>query len=149
MHSTARLYFCNRCQMQVIICSRCDRGHRYCPGQCAADARLASLRRASEKYRSTRSGRINNAARQQRYRQREQPIVTHQGSQPDSPCDVLKARFEWLNKAEKQEQSCTDVLCHHCRAVCVPFLRQAFIHQSCLSGSFRQKAVFGSSNANR
>lgn len=149
MHSTARLYFCNRCQKQVIICSRCDRGNRYCADECAADARSASLKRASEKYQSTQAGRINNAARQQRYRQQEQPIVTHQGSQSDRPCDVLKARFEWLNKAEKQEQSCTDVFCHHCGTVCAPFLRQAFIHQSQFSGSFRQKAVFGSGNANR
>ena len=149
MQSSARLYSCCRCQAQVIICSGCDRGHRYCTGQCATDARSASLKRASKKYQSTRVGRFNNAARQQRYRQREQQIVTHQSSQPDRLRAVLKARFEWLNKAKKQEQSCTDVLCHHCGAVCDPFLRQAFIHQSRLSGSFRQKAGFGSSNANR
>lgn len=152
MQSSARMYFCCRCQAQVIICSECDRGHRYCTGQCATDARSDSLKRASDKYRSTRAGRINNAARQQRYRQRQQAlmqIVTHQGSLPARLHDLLKTRFDWLSRAKKQEQIHTDMSCHHCGAVCAPFLRQAFIHQSQLSGSFRQKAVFGSGNANR
>lgn len=149
MQSSARLYSCCRCQAQVIICSRCDRGHRYCAGECAADARSASLKRASKKYQSTRAGRFNNAARQQRYRQRLQQIVTHQGSLPARLHDVLKTRFDWLNTAKKQEQICTDVSCHHCGAVCGPFLRQEFLHQCRFSGSFRQKAVFWSNNANR
>ncbi len=147
MQSSARLYFCCRCQAQVMICSECDRGHRYCTGQCATDARSASLKRASKKYQSTRAGRFNNAARQERYRQ--QQIVTHQGSLPARGHDLLKTRFDWLNKAKKQERICTDVSCHHCGAVCDPFLRQGFIHQIRLSGSCRQKAVFGSNNANR
>lgn len=136
------MYFCCRCQAQVMICSRCDRGHRYCTGQCATDARSAALKRASKKYQSTRAGRFNNAARQARYRQRQQQIVTHQGSLPAKLHDLLKTRFDWLNKAQKQEQIRTDVSCHHCGAVCDPFLRQAFIHQGRYSGSFRQKAVF-------
>jgi len=32
MSLSARLYHCQRCHTQVIICSRCDRGQRYCPG---------------------------------------------------------------------------------------------------------------------
>ena len=138
MQSSARMYFCCRCQAQVIICSECDRGHRYCTGQCATDARSASLKRASDKYRSTRAGCINNAARQKRYRQRQQQIVTHQGSLPARLHDLLKTRFDWLSRAKKQEQSCTDVLCHHCGAVCAPFLRQAFIHQYSYSGRLIQ-----------
>ena len=145
MQSSARLYSCCRCQAQVIICSRCDRGHRYCAGECSADARSDSLKRASDKYRSTRAGRINNAARQQRYRQRQQAlmqIVTHQGSLPARLHDLLKTRFDWLNKAKKQEQIRTDVSCHHCGAICAPFLRQAYIHQGRYSGSFRQLSGF-------
>ena len=153
MQSSARLYSCCRCQKQVMICSRCDRGHRYCAGECSVDARSACLKRASDKYRSTRAGRINNAARQQRYRQRQQQaliqIVTHQGSLPDSLHDVLKTRFDWLNIAKKQAQNRSGVFCHHCGTVCDPFLRQGFIHQGRYSGSCRQKAVFWSNNANR
>ncbi len=149
MQSSARLYSCCRCQAQVIICSECDRGHRYCTGQCATDARLDSLKRASDKYRSTRAGRINNAARQKRYRQRQKQIVTHQGSLPARLHDVLKTRFDWLNRAKKQERIYSDVFCHHCGAVCDPFLRQDFLHLSRLLRSFRRLPLFWSGNENR
>ena len=149
MQSSARLYSCCRCQAQVIICSECDRGHRYCTGQCATDARSDSLKRASDKYRSTRAGRINNAARQKRYRQRQQQIVTHQGSRLVASHDVLKAKTHWPEKVEKYGQNGGYLICHHCGAVGDPFLRQEFLHQSRFSGSFRQKAVFWSNNANR
>ena len=149
MQSSSRLYSCCRCQAQVIICSQCDRGHRYCTGQCATDARSDSLKRASDKYRSTRAGRINNAARQKCYRERQKQIVTHQGSLSARLHAVLKTSFDGFEKTQKYDQNGSFLCCHHCGVVCEPFLRQAFIHQSCLSGSFRQKAVFGSSNANR
>ncbi len=147
MQSSARLYFCCRCQAQVIICSRCDRGQRYCTGGCAADARTASLQRAAKKYRSTRAGRTNNAARQKRYRERQKqkvpkvPKVTHQGSPPDRPHDVLKTPFDWPGSPQQQDQNGTDLFCHHCGAVCDPYLRQDFLHQSRLSGVFRQSST--------
>jgi len=149
MQSSARLYSCCRCQAQVIICSRCDRGHRYCAGECAGDARSASLKRASEKYRSTRAGRINNAARQKRYRQRQQQIVTHHGSLPARGHDVLKTRFDGFEKTQKYDQNGTVLFCHHCSAVCEPFLRQDFLHQSRLLRSFRRQSPFRRSNGNR
>ncbi len=149
MQSSARLYSCCRCQAQVIICSQCDRGHRYCTGQCAADARSASLKRASEKYRSTRSGRINNAARQKCYRERQKQIVTHQGSPLVASHDVLKAKFHWPEKVEKYDQNGRHLICHHCGAVCEPFLRQDFLHQSRLLRLFRRQPPFRSGHENR
>ena len=149
MQSSARLYSCCRCQAQVIICSRCDRGHRYCAGQCAADARSASLKRASEKYRSTRSGRINNAARQKCYRERQKQIVTHQGSPLVVSHDVLKARFHWPEKVEKYDQNGSVLSCHHCGAVCEPFLRQDFLHQSRWLRLFRRQPSFRNGHENR
>ncbi len=80
MPASSRLYFCSRCHTQVIICSRCDRGQRYCPGECRHEARSESGKRATKKYQSTRTGRFNNAARQQRFRERHSQKVTHQGS---------------------------------------------------------------------
>lgn len=141
MQNTARLYFCCRCQAQVIICSRCDRGHRYCTQGCAADARTDSLQRAAKKYQSSWGGRVNNAARQQRHRERKKQIVTHQGSPPVAPHDVLKTLFTWPVRTKKSDQSCTGVHCHHCGAVCEPFLRQDFLHQSRLIGAFRQSST--------
>jgi len=142
MQSSVRLYFCCRCQAQVIICSRCDRGHRYCAGECAAGARLSSLKRASKKYQSTRAGRFNNAARQKRYRQRQQQIVTHQGSLLVTSHDVLKAKSYWPEKVKKYDQNGTVLFCHHCGAVCKPFLRQDFLHQSRLLRLFRRQPPF-------
>ena len=149
MQSSARLYFCCRCQAQVIICSGCDCGHRYCPGQCATDARSDSLKRASKKYRLTRAGRINNAARQKRFRQRHQQIVTHQGSPLVASHDVLKAQSHWPEKVKKYDQNGRHLICHHCGAVCEPFLRQDFLHQSRLLHSFRRQSPFWSGNGNR
>ena len=142
MQSSARLYSCCRCLAQVIICSRCDRGHRYCTGQCATDARLDSLKRASKKYRSTRSGRFNNAARQQRHRQRQKQIVTHQGSLLMRSHDVLKAQSHGPEKVKKYDQNGRHLICHHCGAVGEPFLRQDFLHQSRWLRSFRRHSPF-------
>ena len=149
MQSSARLYSCCRCQAQVIICSRCDRGHRYCTGQCATDARSDSLKRASDKYRSTRAGRINNAARQKCYRERQQQIVTHQGSLLVTSHDVLKTKVHWSEKVRKHDQNGRYLICHHCGAVCEPFLRQDFLHQSRLLGLFRRQPPFWSGLENR
>jgi len=142
MQSSVRLYSCCRCQAQVFICSECDRGHRYCAGECAAYARLASLKRACDKYRSTRAGRINNAARQKRYRQRQKQIVTHQGSPLVASHDVLKAKSHWPEKVEKHDQNGRHLFCHYCGAVCEPFLRQDFLPQSRLLRSFRRHPPF-------
>jgi len=149
MQSSARLYFCCRCQTQVIICSRCDRAHRYCTNGCSVDARSASLKRASKKYQSTRAGRFNNAARQMRFRQRQNQIVTHQGSLLVTSHVVLKAKPHWPEKVEKYDQNGCDLICHHCGAVCEPFLRQDFLHQSRFSGSFRRHPPFRRGHGNR
>jgi len=44
MQSSARLFNCARCQSQVVICSQCDRGNRYCGRACARVARRQSMR---------------------------------------------------------------------------------------------------------
>ena len=142
MQSTARMYSCCRCQAQVIICSRCDRGHRYCADGCAADARSASLRRASKKYQSTRAGRFNNAARQKCYRERQKQIVTHQGSQLVTSHDVLTAKSHWPEKAQKPDQNAGFLCCHHCGALCDPFLRQDYLHQSRFLRLFRRQPPY-------
>ena len=91
---TARLFYCALCDTQVIICSKCDRGNIYCGDECARLARLESSRAAGKRYQESYKGRLNHAARQQQYRQRQQKKmaeknikikkVTHQGSQQNS-----------------------------------------------------------------
>jgi hypothetical protein len=65
------------CRQIFFLCSRCDRGHRYCGACCRNEARRRSLREAGRRYQATRDGRFAHAARQRRYAERPQK-VTHQ-----------------------------------------------------------------------
>jgi hypothetical protein len=142
MPTSSRLYFCSRCGIQVIICSRCDRGQRYCPGECRHEARTESGKRASKKYRESRQGRFNNAERQQRFRERRLQKVTHQGSMPKRLHDLLKTRLTEIKKTESLALPGTTLRCHHCGSVCEPFLRQDFMHSSRMKRSFRRSMSF-------
>lgn len=131
MNPSARLYHCLRCHGQVIVCSHCDRGNRYCSNGCAQSARQETLRRANQKYRSTRRGRFVNALRQQRYRHQQRQKVTHQGSQAIDNNDLLPGVMSALitpdhsgNRAFK-----TPLHCHFCQCQCGPFLRLDFIRR--------------------
>ena len=88
--SPGRLFVCARCRVPVVLCSRCDRGQRYCGRTCSRAARRGSTREAARRYQHSRGGRLAHAARSRRWRQRqrlregrtpEANIVTHQGSQ--------------------------------------------------------------------
>lgn len=92
MDQPARLYLCARCRVQVILCSRCDRGNRYCGRPCWHEARAEARRQAAQRYQSSWGGRIAHAQRSRRWRQRRAERgaacaagvgaqnVTHQGS---------------------------------------------------------------------
>jgi hypothetical protein len=78
-----RLYNCQRCEVQVRICERCDHGNVYCAGECAQIRRRESRRRAQARYQRSRGGARRHAARQRRWRERQRQklkIVTHHGS---------------------------------------------------------------------
>lgn len=83
----ARTFLCARCSKWVIICSHCDRGHRYCSRACAKAARLASQRRASRRYQAKPPGRLNHANREARNRSRKraEKKVTHHPSPAQGP----------------------------------------------------------------
>ena len=91
MDLPGRRYLCARCRTAVIICSHCDRGHRYCTITCADQARRTAVQAAGCRYQATRRGRHAHAERQRRYRAKPQK-VTHQGSPPKPPAVPL--RFE-------------------------------------------------------
>jgi len=94
MDQPARLYLCARCRVQVILCSRCDRGNRYCGRQCRHQAREQARRETAQRYQRSWHGRIAHAQRSRRWRQRRAARdaacaagvaahnVTHQGSRP-------------------------------------------------------------------
>ncbi len=98
MDQPARLYLCARCRAQVLLCSRCDRGNRYCGRQCRHQAREQARREAAQRYQRSWRGRIAHAQRSRRWRQRraqrelardaaagaggDAQNVTHQGCRP-------------------------------------------------------------------
>ena len=81
---TYRLYSCARCAEQVRICSDCDRGNRYCAGECAQIRRRESRHRAGERYQLSYRGALRHAARQSVWRKHQAQKVTHQGSLPSA-----------------------------------------------------------------
>ena len=142
MPASSRLYNCCRCHVQVIICSSCDRGQRYCPGECRHEARSESLKRAASKYQQSQAGCFNNADRQRRFRERKKQKVTHQGSTQKPLHALLKTRLTETKKTQMLSLSGFTLRCHHCGAVCEPFLRQNFLHSSRFKPSFRRAEFF-------
>lgn len=138
MCDTARLFNCDRCGGQVVICSCCDRGNRYCQG-CAPAARQDARRSAGKRYQHSRRGRLAHAQRQRRYRARRQK-VTHQGSPAPPPAALLVPESRALAPpGEPTGTSVTEGLrCHFCGRVCGAFVRQGFLRQR-RDGSSRQQ----------
>lgn len=137
MQPSARLYHCARCHTQVVICRRCDRGHRYCTADCARLARAASLQRSAKRYGLSSQGRRANAERQRRYRQRHQneknKKVTQQGSTHNASAVQLSPDTPRQRQSENpltQQHPYAQILCHWCSRLCDPFLRNDFVHTS-------------------
>lgn len=137
MQTSSRLYQCLRCHAQVIICSHCDHGQRYCANGCSKKARMASQKRASKKYQTSRTGRFNNAERQQRFRNRQKQKVTHHGSLKTSPHDVLTQQLKTSKRAPIFPKQTKETHCHHCGEICSPFLRHGFLRDLINQGDCR------------
>jgi hypothetical protein len=138
---SARVFVCARCQAEVLVCSVCDRGRRYCGGECSAQARRASLREAGRRYQSGRAGRFAHARRARRYRQRElhrtssspapapvAKIVTHQSSQAMDAGDVLAAKSDVAQTAGCEEPA--QWHCCWCRRTGRSEVRRSFLHHA-------------------
>jgi hypothetical protein len=142
----ARLFVCARCRQQVLLCSRCDRGQRYCGHACSRAARLESRRAAGHRYQRSRAGRLAHAARSRRWRQRlcnasddatasrdaaalEGGVinfVTHQGSPtpvPDAPLPLSDEH----GGAVAGAVSLGAVRCRRCAAPLSPWVRQGLL----------------------
>jgi len=143
MKDTARLYYCTGCHCQAIICSQCDHGNIYCSLDCAQQSRKASLRAANQRYQDSHQGRLHHAARQSRYRKRQQQKVTYQGS--------LTEKSDLLSQALKQQvtlgvpvTSNAPSYCHFCGKEVTEFLRRGFLsHLSALLRSKRSASAQG------
>jgi len=131
----------------VLLCSRCDRGQRYCTRACSREARLAAQQEAARRYQASRAGRMAHAARSRRWRQRRREreqdsgeaavldggathFVTHQGSSPPATDAPLAA--------PEQAEECAGVMgeaspvpiaaqCRRCATALSPWVRQGFL----------------------
>jgi len=72
-----RLFNCQQCGRQLRICRRCDRGQRYCSSTCQLQGRRRSLAQANARYQNSPRGARHHAARQARWRARQNEKVTH------------------------------------------------------------------------
>jgi hypothetical protein len=126
----ARLFLCQGCRVQVLICSHCDRGHMYCVEDCAREARRHSQRDAGRRYQTSRRGRLNHAARSRRHRGRKNN-VTHQGSLPDRS-DGLLAEDQAVAPTEqlsRDRASRPRWRCHRCGRRCPQLVRRDFLQR--------------------
>jgi hypothetical protein len=106
MDAPGRMFLCARCRVQVVLCSHCDRGNRYCGRQCWRLAREAARRESARRYQRSWRGRLAHAERSRRWRQRRraradgghggsgsgdglQHNVTHQGCPPGAAAAPL------------------------------------------------------------
>ncbi len=136
MRESIRRFLCAGCGIEVFICTVCDRGQRYCPGDCARAARRRSQREANGRYRRTPRGRQKSAERSQRYRDRRR--VTDQGSLSHGSCAVLDAsattvvskpssivQLLLISAEETPAAIGHAVQCSFCRCWCKPWIRHA------------------------
>jgi len=125
---TGRTYRCARagCQAQVLVCSHCDRGQRYCSVACRDQARREAQREAGRRYQSTRAGRFAHARRARRYRQR-QKNVTHQSSQAARCAPTLVADPVEAEVAKAVKVTRGVWRCWWCPRECLPMVRHGFV----------------------
>jgi hypothetical protein len=126
---SGRVFVCACCQAEVLVCSRCDRGQRYCGIECRQRSRRAAQQEAGRRYQSSRAGRFSHARRARRYRHRCKPpppkIVTHQGSQAPDTGDVLQAGLGMAPAIPSKETLRWN--CHWCARCCSSVVRRGFL----------------------
>lgn len=65
-----RVCLAGECRATFFLCSRCDRGQRYCSLACRRQARLHQHRRANRRYQQSLEARLDHRDRQREYRRR-------------------------------------------------------------------------------
>ena len=139
----ARLLVCARCRTQVLLCSHCDRGQRYCGRACSRAARMDSQREAARRYQRSRVGRMAHAARSRRWRQRRREqasgqsaalqaghgnFVTHQGSAtPAVDAPLAPDELAGDGAGDIGEASMPPLRCSRCAAAQPSWVRQGFL----------------------
>jgi hypothetical protein len=137
MKQSPRLFNCQKCHAQVVICSHCDRGHIYCGKECASLARIESCRAAEKRYQLSFQGRIKHALRQKRYRMRlKEKVTDHASTVPTQ--NVLLHSVK--NKAMKVAMSGNfgEMRCDFCASSVSSLLRNGFLRTSTIRASLKK-----------
>lgn len=136
-----RMFLCARCREAVVLCSRCDRGQRYCGQVCSRAARRDFQRDAGRRYQCGIAGRVKHAERSRRWRERQvqtcavgpkgSSTVTHHGlpqeltGAPISSTDTKDGAVPTSPRATPHGQW----LCPQCAAALQPWVRQGFLRR--------------------
>jgi hypothetical protein len=138
----ARLFLCSRCCSQVVLCSPCDRGQRYCGQACSKATRKDHQRGAGRRYQTSSDGSLKHAERSRRWRlSQKQKLpavaadsaqsVTHQGLQmPDAPGSVAQPLTTSAPQQPVDVHAAIHTHCWKCAAPLQPWLRQRFLCRS-------------------
>jgi hypothetical protein len=92
-----RVCFGNECRAVFFLCSRCDRGQRYCSLACRERARIEQRRRANPRHQQSPEGRLDHRDRQRAYRERcrHRALQASYLSFDDKAADLL---YEVINR---------------------------------------------------
>ena len=156
MDRAARLFLCARCRDQVLLFSHCDRGQQYCSRACASVSRTERRRETSQRYQSSRRGRLKHAARAACWRARRRSLrqasahgdidkVTHQGC-PDalagvsllacetpSACQITTIVTDWATDtvpASAGTAPLAVLVCRRCTHRLLPHVRLGYLRPS-------------------
>jgi len=136
----ARLFLCVGCRTQVVLCSHCDRGNRYCGRACWRQVHDLARREAASRYQRSRRGRLQHAARSRRWRQcvAERACTEHKVTHQGCPAGVAAAPLAACTSDITSIASDPPVgalaprpslRCHRCAAVQPDWLRQDFLRR--------------------
>lgn len=132
----ARIFLCARCRVQVVLCSRCDRGNRYCSVACSGASRRMGQREAARRYQRSPKGRTAHAARSRRWRDQQRALapaacddagVTHHGSpaaEVDAPLPSCQAQASTTPVSATAPK-----FCRRCARTLLPWVRQGFLRR--------------------
>lgn len=130
----------------MIICRSCDRGHRYCGLECSQRNRQRNRKVSARHYRQTPRGRRNNAARQQRYRERhhcrDDKKVTHHSSTARADVVCSKARRVATAVRSVFNDVKGALYCSHCGSAVDSLLRRDYLQQTQRTQSQRDAFSF-------
>ena len=141
MVEVGRMFLCARCRKPVVLCSRCDRGQRYCGQVCSMAARRDFQRDAGRRYQCGSAGGVKHAERSRRWRarQKEQCAADSEGSGSVTHHGVPQGLTEAPGLSSDTEDTAvptsprvtvqTQWLCPQCAAALQPWVRQGFLRQ--------------------